>query len=120
MLKVNTELTADERPRFHGLRVALLTGELERQEGFALRYRAYLHEGAIQPNPTARFIDNYDLQRTSLMIGVTDERGRVIGTLRFAVQPPASHGIMDFRSSPEFQVFPDVTVLLGLAEIIDK
>ena len=108
MLKVNDEAISDLQSRYQGLRVTLLTGELELQEGFALRYRSYLNEGAIEPNPTARFIDNYDLQRTSLMIGVTDEHGRVVGTLRFAVQPPASHGIMDFRSSPEFQVFPDV------------
>lgn len=108
MLKVNDEVDSGSRSRFQGLRVTVLTGELELQEGFALRYRSYLNEGAIQPNPTARFIDNYDLQRTSLMIGVTDERGRIAGTLRFAVQPPASHGILDFRSSPEFQIFPDV------------
>lgn len=94
--------------RFGGLRVILLTGEMELQEGYALRYKSYLNEGAIQPNKTRRFIDNYDLHRTSLMIGVVNQRGRVVGSIRFAVQPPISHGIMDFRSSPEFQVFPDV------------
>lgn len=95
-------------PRFGGLRVVLITGELELQEVYALRYRSYLKEGAIQPNQTGRFIDNYDLNRTSLMIGVVNQRGRLVGSIRFAVQPPVSHGIVDFRSSPEFTVFQDV------------
>lgn len=103
----NQELVG-EFNRFGGLRIVLLTGELELQEGYALRYQSYLNEGAIEPNSTKRFIDNYDLQRTSLMIAVVNQRGRVVGSIRFAVQPPISHGIMDFRSSPEFQVFPDV------------
>lgn len=94
--------------RYGGLRVVLLTGELELQEGYAMRYRSYLNEGAILPNNTRRFIDNYDLHQTSLMIGVVNQRGRVVGSIRFAVQPPISHGIMDFRSSPEFNVFSDV------------
>ena len=95
-------------PRFGGLRVVLISGELELQEAYALRYRSYLKEGAIQPNQTGRFIDNYDLHRTSLMIGVVNQRGRLVGSIRFAVQPPVSHGIIDFRSSPEFKVFSDV------------
>ncbi|MEM9062686.1 MAG: hypothetical protein AAGD13_19670 [Pseudomonadota bacterium] len=77
-------------------------------EVFALRYAAYLNESAIEPNATERFIDNYDLNRTSVPLGVVNQRGRLVGSIRFAVQPPMSHGIMDFRSSPEFQVFPDV------------
>lgn len=97
-----------EDSRFGGLRIALLSGELELQEAYALRYRSYLNEGALQASSTKRFIDNYDLQRTSLIIGVVNQRGRLVGSIRFAVQPPISHGIMDFRSSPEFQIFPDV------------
>ncbi len=112
MLKVNDEAVSDFQSRYQGLRVTLLLRELELQEGYALRYRSYLNDGAILPNPTARFIDKYDLQRTSLMIGVIDDRGKVVGTIRFTVQPPVSHGILDFRSSPEFQVFPDVVETL--------
>ncbi len=108
MRKVEQEMRTGEMPRFGGLRVVLLSGELELQEVYALRYRSYLNEGAIQPNQTGRFIDNYDLNRTSLMIGVVNQRGRLVGSIRFAVQPPISHGIMDFRSSPEFSVFSDV------------
>lgn len=108
MREAGTQEFFEETARFGGLRVVLLTGELELHEGYALRYQSYLNEGAIEPNPTERFIDNYDMQRTSLMIAVVNQRGRVVGSIRFAVQPPISHGIMDFRSSPEFQVFPDV------------
>lgn len=102
-----TEFTG-ESSRYGGLRLVLLSRELDLQEGYALRYRSYLNEGAILPNKTGRFIDNYDLHKTSLMIGVVNQRGRVVGSIRFAVQPPISHGVMDFRSSPEFSVFADV------------
>ena len=108
MRDTTQEQQTSHLPRFGGLRVVLISGELELQEVYALRYRAYLKEGAIQPNRNRRFIDNYDLNRTSLMIGVVNQRGRLVGSIRFAVQPPISHGIMDFRSSPEFNVFPDV------------
>lgn len=97
-----------EGKRYGGLRVVLLTNERELTEAYALRYRSYLSEKAIKPNKTGRFIDNYDLHRTSLMIGIVNQRGRIVGSIRFAVQPPHSHGIMGFRSSPEFNVFSDV------------
>lgn len=100
------------RSRYGGLRVVLLNGEMDLQEGYSLRYRSYLNEGAITPNKTGRFIDNYDLNRTSLMIGVVNQRGRLVGSIRFAVQPPVSSGVMDFRSSPEFTVFSDVVAQL--------
>lgn len=109
-----TNTLVEEVSRYGGLRIVLLSGELELQEAYALRYRSYLNEGALSRNSTQRFIDNYDLHRTSLMIGVVNQRGRIVGSIRFAVQPPVSQGIIDFRSSPEFQVFPDVVERLTL------
>ncbi|MGD1923991.1 MAG: hypothetical protein ACFB03_07345 [Paracoccaceae bacterium] len=102
------ETASETKAQYRGLRVVQATADPQMDEVYSLRYRAYLKESAIEPNCTRRFIDNYDLNRTSVPLGVVNQRGRLIGAIRFAVQPPMSHGIMDFRSSPEFQVFPDV------------
>ena len=77
-------------------------------EIYGLRHRAYLAEGAITARKGGRFIDRYDLLRTSAVLAVAEETGALVGAIRFTVQPPACHGIGDFISTPEFLVFPDV------------
>lgn len=98
--------------RVAGLRIALAQGHQAARDIWALRYRAYLAEGVIAPNKTGIFMDTYDLCRTSLQIGVLDDRNHPVGAIRFAVQPPDSAEVLDFRSSPEFAVFPDVVAPL--------
>ena len=88
-----------------GLRVP---GEDRLEEIYTLRHRAYLAERAITPRPSGMFVDRYDLLRTSTNIAVEDAKGLIVGAIRFAVQPPSSHGIHEFISTPEFLVFPDV------------
>lgn len=92
---------------FSGLSVCVASDDLLDQV-FALRHRAYLDEGAITPRKGGRFIDRYDLLRTSALLAVRDETGAVVGSMRFALQPPCSHGIADYISTPEFLVFPDI------------
>ena len=96
-----------------GLRIQLITDRHQRREAFALRYRAYLHEGAIEGNDWGWFSDTYDMLRTSVLFGAFDEEGRIVGVLRFAVQPPRSAGIVGFRSGPEFEIFPETLAELG-------
>lgn len=100
------------KSRFSGLRVDILRSKAELREAFELRYRSYVKEGALESGDCAWFIDAYDMNRTSLIFGVRDPIGNILGSLRFAVQPPVSAGIRDFRSGPEFTVFSDVLDVL--------
>lgn len=92
---------------FDGLTLCV-PAERRLDEIYALRHRAYLAEGAITARKSGRFLDRYDLLRTSTVIAVAEETGALVGAIRFTVQPPACHGIGDFISTPEFLVFPDV------------
>lgn len=91
---------------YQGLRAAVLSG-IALDQAFALRYRAYRHTGALAANSANTFIDAYDLSRTSAIIGIVDQHATLAGCVRFSVQPPTSAGVFDFKSSPEFVVFPD-------------
>lgn len=104
---------ADADDGFAGLRVEILKDRGSRREAFALRYHSYLSEGAIQANDRGWFADRYDLGRTALLFGALDQTGRVVGSIRFAVQPPRAAGFQDFQSGPEFEVFPDALAKLG-------
>lgn len=92
---------------YDGLRIAVRDPYCNADDVYALRYRAYLAEGAIDANDSKRFIDRYDLSRSSVLLCVTQSDGSVAGAIRFAVQPPHSHGIRDFCSAPEFLIFPN-------------
>ena len=52
-----------------------------RDEVYALRYRAYLSEGAIPPNAAQRFEDVYDSQTNHILWALT-EHEKVIGSIR--------------------------------------
>lgn len=78
-----------------------------REEVFRLRYRAYLHEGAIEFNKNEIFSDGYDALSTSVLIYVAEPDGKIVGSLRFSVQPPSLNGFSRPLSCPEFLVFPE-------------
>lgn len=91
---------------YDGLFVSVLDGPCL-EAAFALRYQCYLAEGAIRANRSGIFVDRYDFLRTSVLIGVREAGRGLVGSLRFAVQPPRSEGISEYLSGPEFVVFPD-------------
>lgn len=91
---------------FSGLTLCV-PGDPDLDEIYALRHSAYVAEGALKPRSDGRFLDRYDMLRTSTMIAVTEETGAVVGAIRFTVQPAARIGIGDYVSTPEFLIFPD-------------
>ena len=103
------ELAAEASPkaRFDGLRVAIVRDPAQKREAFRLRHDAYVAEGALRPRDPAIFTDAYDLAMTSLIFGVRDEAERLVGSIRFAVQPPKAAGVMDFYCGSEFGVFKE-------------
>ena len=58
--------------------------EEDREEIFRFRYRCYLDEGAILPNPEERFTDHYDELGGTWLIGVYLE-GRIVASKRISV-----------------------------------
>ena len=92
---------------YDGLRVAVINGPEGLSEIYKLRHDAYVHEGALKPRPDGAFIDRYDLARTSVILGVEEEGAGFVGSIRLGIQPPASQGIADYASAPEFIVFPE-------------
>src|SRR5882672_10984845 len=73
----------------------------EREAIFALRYDAYLREGAITPNTTRRFTDPVDDQDNTWIFGVYVD-GELASSIRFSVTMPG------LRDMPTLHVFPDI------------
>ncbi len=63
------------------LRIKRVHSETLRDEVYALRYRAYRREDAIDPTPAERFEDKYDAQPNHILWALT-EHERVIGSIR--------------------------------------
>ncbi len=78
-----------------------VTDNKDRDEIFALRYHAYLAEGAIDPNPEMRFRDAYDDMDNCWIFGVR-YAGELVSAIRFHVISKAS------RKGPALDVFPDI------------
>ena len=72
----------------------------ERDEIYQLRYRAYLKEGAIDPNPTGRVTDRHDNSPNSWIFGVHLD-GELVSSLRITVASP------QYRDCPSMDVFPE-------------
>jgi N-acyl-L-homoserine lactone synthetase len=73
----------------------------EKEEIYRLRYRAYLKEGAIDPNPEGRVTDRYDDMPNSWIFGVYYE-GALASSLRISVSSP------EFPTTPSRSVFPEM------------
>ncbi|WP_031336628.1 hypothetical protein [Rhodopseudomonas sp. B29] len=74
--------------------------DADRNDIYRLRYRAYLKEGAIDPNSLGIVTDRYDTLPNSWIFGVFFE-GRLTSSLRVTVASP------DHPDSPSMDVFPD-------------
>lgn len=60
-----------------------------REQVYALRYRAYLHEGAIDPTPSESFSDHYDRQPNHVLWALFDA-GVLVGSIRSTWYDPGS------------------------------
>lgn len=74
--------------------------DADKDEIYRLRYRAYLNEGAIEPNPTRRVTDRYDDLPNSWIFGVYYD-GVLVSSLRISVASP------EWPDTPSMSVFPD-------------
>lgn len=77
------------------------SSEADREAIFRLRYRAYLREGAIEPNPQQRFTDSYDDMDNCWMFGIHLD-DRLVSSIRFHVISPEQ------PRGPAYDVFPDI------------
>jgi hypothetical protein len=75
--------------------------EEERDAIYRLRYRAYLNEGAIEPNRDQRTTDRFDDMDSSWIFGVYIE-GVLASSIRISLATPGH------RTSPSVDVFPDI------------
>jgi N-acyl-L-homoserine lactone synthetase len=87
-------------------RIALSEQELD--DVYALRYRSYLRERSIDPNPAERFSDDYDRMDNCWIAGVYADDA-IVGSIRIHVLSPQN------RKGVAADVFPDI-----IHPLIDK
>jgi hypothetical protein len=75
--------------------------EAEKDEIYRLRYRAYLNEGAIEPNRDRKISDRFDDMVNSWIFGVYFD-GVLASSIRITVASP------EHPESPSLDVFPDL------------
>lgn len=75
--------------------------EAEREAIYRLRYRAYLHEGAIEPNRDRKITDRFDDLPNSWIFGVYFD-GVLASSIRISVAST------EYPSTPSVEVFPDL------------
>lgn len=75
--------------------------EADKEQIYRLRYRAYRHEGAVQPSADHRVSDPFDDLPNSWIIGVYFD-GELASSLRLSVSSP------EHPMTPSVNVFPDL------------
>jgi hypothetical protein len=75
--------------------------EAEKEAIYSLRYRAYLHEGAIEPRADQRLIDRFDDLPNSWVFGIFLD-GELTSSLRISVATP------DNDDTPAVNAFRDL------------
>ncbi len=75
--------------------------EFEKEEIYRLRYRAYLHEGAIEPRADQRLTDRFDDLPNSWIFGVYVD-GMLVSSLRVSVAASPDD------DTPAVDAFPDL------------
>ncbi|ABE41364.1 conserved hypothetical protein [Rhodopseudomonas palustris BisB5] len=73
----------------------------EKEAIYQLRYRAYLNEGAIEPNADGLVTDSHDEMPNSWVFGIHVD-GALSGSIRISVATPS------LPTSPSVDVFPDI------------
>lgn len=75
--------------------------EEEKEEIYRLRYRAYLNEGAIEPNSDHRTADRFDAMPNTWIFGVYIGRA-LASSIRISLATP------EHWNSPSVDVFPEI------------
>jgi hypothetical protein len=75
--------------------------EVEKEAIYNLRYRAYLHEGAIEPRADQRLTDRFDELPNSWIFGIHLD-GELISSIRISVATPDNH------DTPAVEAFSDL------------
>jgi len=75
--------------------------EEERDDIYRLRYRAYLNEGAIEPNRDRKITDRFDDLPNTWIFGVHLD-GMLVSSLRISVASP------EWPETPSLSVFPEI------------
>jgi hypothetical protein len=75
--------------------------EAEKDAIYRLRYRAYLHEGGIEPRADQRLTDRFDELPNSWIFGVYFD-GELTSSIRVSVATPDNH------DTPAVDAFPDL------------
>jgi hypothetical protein len=75
--------------------------EADKETIYQLRYRAYLHEGAIEPRPVHRLADRFDEMPNSWTFGIYVD-GELASSLRISVATP------DSPDTPAVEAFGDL------------
>lgn len=75
--------------------------EEDKEAIYRLRYRAYLNEGAIEPNRDQRTTDRFDDMPGTWIFGVYID-GTLASSIRISLATP------EHRTSPSVDVFPDI------------
>lgn len=75
--------------------------EADKEAIYALRYRAYVHEGAIEPRADRRLRDRFDDAPNSWIFGVFVD-GALASSLRISVATPEN------PDTPAVDAFPDI------------
>jgi hypothetical protein len=97
----------DLRPHTRGIEVLervdyrLAVTEQEKLDIYRLRYRAYLNEGAIEPNETGLTTDRYDDMPNTWVFGIY-MAGQLASSIRISVASP------QMPTSPSVDVFTDI------------
>lgn len=79
----------------------IAVSEAECDAVFKLRYRCYLGEGAIKPNASGFFKDDYDDLENCWIFGIHLD-GELVASMRFHLISP------EFPTWPALDVFPDI------------
>ena len=79
----------------------LAVTEADKEAIYRLRYRAYLNEGAIEPNSDEINTDRFDEMPNTWVFGIY-VAGMLASSIRISVATP------DCRTSPSVDVFPDI------------
>lgn len=79
----------------------LMDNDENREEIYRLRYRAYLREGAIEPNAAEMVCDEFDIAPNTWIVGIY-YKGDLVSSLRVTVSTP------DHPDSPSLHVFEDL------------
>ena len=79
----------------------LMESAEEREEVYQLRYRAYLNESAVEPNPAERIEDKFDHMANSWVFGLYFE-GVLTSSIRISVSMPGT------PLTPAVEAFGDI------------